>query len=522
MNGGAPCVTAAPPPSPLRRLTRLEYNNSVRDLLGVNLAPADKFPADVVAGGFTNNASLLSVSPLLAEKYLEAAEALSAEAVKNLPALLPCQPTGAGDEVCARQFIERFGRRAYRRPLAAADTDRLLRAFRAGSAEGTFAAGVELVIQTALQSPAFLYRLEVGAPAKAGDKLVALTQHELAARLSYFLWSSMPDAALDAAADAGALGTLPQVAKTARAMLADPRARPAVGEFYRQWLGLGALDTVVKDAAVHPEFNDDLRGAMRAETQAFVEHVVWTADHKLGTLLTAPLGFVSGPLAKLYGMDGAPTAQQMTPQMIALPPAQRAGVLTQAGVLATHSLPDQSSPVARGKFVREQLLCTTPPPPPPNLNVTPPEVDPTKPTRERFAAHTADASCAACHQLMDPIGFGFEGYDAIGRFRAMDGGRAVDDSGSITSTTDANGPFQGARQLAERLAGSAQVRDCVATQWFRYAMGRYDGAGDMCSLAPLRQAFGATGGDLQELLVALTQTEAFLKRRALAPGEVMP
>jgi hypothetical protein len=518
-NAAAPCVTGAPSPSPLRRLTHVEYANTVRDLLGVTLSPADTFPADPITGGFANNASVLTVTALQAEKYLEAAEALAAEAVKKLSTLVPCQAASATDEACARQFIARFGRRAYRRPLAPEDTDRLLRAFRAGAAEGTFAAGIELVIQTALQSPSFLHRLELGAPAPAGAKVQPLTQHELAARLSYFLWSSMPDPTLDAAADAGQLGTLEQVAAKARAMLADPRARPAVGEFYRQWLGLGALPGLVKDAAVHPEFNDQLRAAMRAETQAFVEHVVWTGDHKLQTLLTSNLGFPDAALAKVYGVTG-PTGA--APQMVTLPAAQRAGVLTHAGVLAVHALPDQSSPVSRGKFVREQLLCTVPPPPPPNLNVTPPDVDPTKPTRERFAAHTADASCAACHTLMDPIGFGFEAFDAVGRFRATDGGRAVDDSGEIFSSKDANGPFKGARQLAERLAGSEQVRDCVATQWFRYAMGRFDGAGDLCSLAPMRAGFAASGGDLQELLVALTQTEAFLTRRALAPGEAMP
>lgn len=509
------CTTAEPSPSPLRRLTRAEYENTVRDLFGMpDLSIADAFPPDPVAGGFANNAAVLTVSSLQAEKYLDVAEAVATKAALNLPALVGCAP--AGEESCARQFIEKFGRRAYRRPLAPADTDRLLRAFRAGRAEGTFGAGIELIIQTALQSPSFLYRFEFGAPTGAGAKLVPLTQHEVAARLSYFLWASMPDAALDAAADAGALRTPEQIATVARTMLAAPRARAAVGEFYRQWLGLGALDTVAKDAAVYPEFTDGLRGAMRAETQSFVEHVVWSADHKLGTLLTAPLGFASAPeLARLYGV--APATG-----MLSLPPAQRAGVLTQAGVLAVHALPDQSSPVTRGKFVREQLLCQTPAQPPANLNVTPPDVDPTKTTRERFAQHTASAGCAACHLLMDPIGFGLEAYDGIGRHRTMEGGRPVDDAGELTQTTDADGKFVGARALAERLAGSAQVRDCVATQWFRYAMGRFDGAGDTCSLTPLREAFTASGGDLQELLVAMTRTEAFLTRRALAPGEVMP
>jgi Protein of unknown function (DUF1592)/Protein of unknown function (DUF1588)/Protein of unknown function (DUF1587)/Protein of unknown function (DUF1595)/Protein of unknown function (DUF1585) len=517
--GGALCVTAEPVPTPLRRLTRLEYNNTVRDLLAVNLAPADGFPPDEIAGGFSNNASVLTISPLLAEKYMDAAEALAAEAIKNLPALVPCDPTQAGEDACARQFVQRFGRRAFRRPLAPAEIDRLMRAYAAGRADGAFASGVEAVIQTALQSPSFLYRVEFGGAARPGDKLVPLTQHELATRLSYFLWGSMPDDALAAAADGGQLGTVEQIATQARAMLEDNRARRAVGEFYRQWLGLGALDTLTKDSAVHPEFTNELRGAMAAETQAFVEHVLWSSDRRLATMLSLPVGFVTAPLARLYGV---PEPAGTTLQMVALEPSQRVGVLTQAGVLAVHALPNQSSPVARGKFVRERLLCQDMPPPPPDLMVTPPEVDPTRPTRERFAQHTQSAACSICHELMDPIGFGFESYDAIGRFRTTDGGRAVDDSGWIAKSTDLDGPFRGPRELADKLAGSAQVRDCVASQWFRYASGRFEGAGDACSLTPLRQAFGASGGNLQELLVALTQTESFLTRRALTPQELAP
>jgi hypothetical protein len=516
--GNAACAAADPVASPLRRLTRAEYDNTVRDLLGLDVWPSEKFPADEVAGGFSNNAAVLAVSPLLAEKYLEAAESLAAEAIKRLPSLLPCDPTAAGEEPCARQFAQRFGRRAYRRPLTDVETARLMRAYTAGRTEGTFAAGIELVIQTALQSPNFLYRFEFGMPARPGDKLVRLTQHEVATRLSYLLWGSMPDDRLAAAADAGRLGDAAAVATQAREMVADPRARRSAGEFYRQWLGLTTVDTVAKDAAVHPEFTTDLRTAMRAELQAFVEHVLWTGDRRLATLLTSPLGFPNAALARLYGVS-APTS---VGQSVTLPAAERAGVLTQAGVLAVHALPNQSSPVARGKFVREQVLCQETAPPPPNLNVTPPEVDPTRTTRERFAEHTASPACSSCHALMDPIGFGFESYDAIGRYRTMDGDRPVDNAGWIASSQDVDGEFRGARQLVEKLAGSAQVRDCVATQWFRYGMGRFDGPGDGCSLQRLRQAFASSGGDLKEMLVAITQTDSFLLRPAPGPGEVSP
>lgn len=515
-NDAGSCTTTEAFAAPLRRLTRFEYNNTARDLLNVDIAPADRFPADEVAGGFNNNASVLTVSPLLAERYMEAAELLATEAVKRLPELLPCDPARVGEEACARQFIERFGRRAYRRPLVASEVDRLMRAYTVGRADAAFASGIELSLRVMLQSPNFIYRLEVGAPARAGEKLARLTQHELAARLSYFLWSSTPDESLAQAADTGQLATDEQLVARARAMLEDSRARRAVPEFYRQWLGLGSLDSVVKDEKLHPEFTTALRAAMRAETPAFVEHVLWSADRKLATMLTAPIGFVTPPLAALYGV---PAPAGTTPQRVAFDPAERAGLLTQAAFLATHALPDQSSPVTRGKFVRELLMCQHAAPPPPDLNVTPPEVDPAKSTRERFAQHTANAACSGCHAIMDPIGFGLESYDAIGRYRALDGNQPVDDSGEIVGSLDIDGKFTGARELAEKLSKSRQVHDCVVTQWYRYAFGRFDGPGDSCSLNQLRESFRASDGDLRELLVAMTRTESFQNRPAL---EVQP
>ena len=511
--GGA-CTTREAFASPLRRLTRGEYNNTVRDLLGDRTAPADRFPPDEVSGGFSNNAAVLGVSPLLAEKYQEAAEALAAVAVKDLPALVGCEFAGAAEEPCARQFVQRFGRRAYRRPLAASETDRLMALYQAGRAGGSFAEGIEVVLRAVLQAPAFLYRIE-GRPgtARGGNApLAPLDGYEVATRLSYFLWGTTPDDTLLAAAERNALQTADQIEAAARRMLADPRARPVVAEFHRQWLGLTALDRLAKDAGVYPEFDDELRAGMRAETAAFVEAAYFGSERTLATLLAGDRGFVTPALARLYGVPAPPGTG---PQPAALPRDQRAGLLTQAGFLAVHALPDQSSPVHRGKLVREQVLCQPMPPQPPGLMVSPPEVDPRRPTRERFAQHAADPQCATCHQLMDPIGFGFERYDGIGRFRTSDGGRAVDDSGEVTAADGSGFRFQGARELGERLAASPVVEQCLATQWYRFAFGRLEGPGDDCSLRELRAAFAA-GRDLGELLVALTRTEAFRHRPASA------
>jgi hypothetical protein len=291
------CTPSEPFRSPLRRLTRVEYNNTVRDLLGDSSAPADKFPADELSNGFSNNAAVLSVSPLLAEKYQEAAESLAARAVADLRGLVGCDP--AGEAACARQFIERFGRRAYRRPLTGPEIERLHRVYLAG---GGFARGIELTVRALLQSPSFLYRLETTPPTRATDKVVRLGGYEVATRLSYLLWSTMPDDRLFEAAGKNELVTPVQVGRMARAMLDDPRARPAAAEFYRQWMGLGSLDSMVKDAAVYPELTAEVRAGLRAELGGVVEHHLWTGDRKLETLLTAPVGWLSPALARLYGV----------------------------------------------------------------------------------------------------------------------------------------------------------------------------------------------------------------------------
>lgn len=509
--------------APQRRLTRFEYNNTVRDLLGTSLTPADQFPPDEVAGGFNNNASVLTISSLHAEKYLLAAEALAAEAVAgDLSKLLPCDPAAvegqiAQEEACARQFIERFGRRAYRRPLTTTEVERLMRAYAAGRTDGSLREGIEVVLRTILQSPKFLFRLELRHDLEGDAPRVRLTPYELASRLSYLIWASTPDDELLDAAEAGLLETREQLAERARAMLDSPKARRAIAEFYRQWLNLGKLDSIVREEGAFPDFNAELLAGMRAETPAFIEHVLWSGDRKLSSLLTLPVGFATEPVARLYGVSVPPGTS--TPQLVALPPDQRAGVLTQPGFLAVHAHPDQTSPVLRGKVIREKFLCQEPPPPPDNVDLSPPKGERGATARERYQQHASDPTCAGCHQLMDPIGFAFENFDAIGAYRTEEGGQIIDVSGEIVASRDMDGTFVGVRELAERLAESEQVRECVASQWFRFASGRFETPGDACSLDTLRAEFHGSEGDLMELIVAMTQTEAFMYRSAIAAEE---
>jgi hypothetical protein len=352
--------------------------------------------------------------------------------------------------------------------------------------------------------------------------LIALGPYELATRLSYLIWASGPDDLLLDAAAGGGLGTKDAVAAKAREMLNDPKARAAMGDFYNQWVGTGRLDVTSKSSTLFPAYSTAMRDAMARELPAFVEHVLWAGDRKLNTLLTAPVAFVSGPLAQLYGVTapGGGTAATV-PQMVMLPANQgRSGIMTQAGFLSVQAHPDQTSPVLRGKFVRTKLLCQPPPPPPADADITPPDVKEAATARERFSAHlTAGTSCSNCHQLMDPIGLTFENFDAIGQYRDAENGKTIDASGAIIGASDPTlaGAFTGVRELAGKLAGSSQVRGCVAANWFRFASGRGDAAPDACSMATLQEAFAASDGDLVEMVVAMTQVDSFWYRAPITP-----
>ncbi|MBK9258966.1 MAG: DUF1592 domain-containing protein [Polyangiaceae bacterium] len=507
------CVGIVPGKSPIRRMTRFEYNNTVRDLLGDDTEPAANFVPEEEAMGFDNQAVALGVTQILAEQYMVASEKIAARAVEKLDTLLPCQPVAGEEKACAAAFIEQFGRRAYRRPLSSDEVSRLLAVYEWGFTEAGFTRGIELVLQAMLQSPHFLYRVEFGMPDIVEKDIVLLSPHEVASRLSYMLWSSMPDAELFAAADEGRLGTSEEIEMQARRMLDDPRARQAVANFNAQWLGLSHLDNITKNSTTYPKYDEGLRPLWRAETLAFLEDVIFEGAGDVGTMFTATHSVMNAELAAFYGISGGPSTDAF--ERVELDPERSAGILTHAGVLAATSKPAESSPVHRGKFVRERLLCQILPPPPNNVVVTPPPVDPNLTTRERYTEHFKNSACSGCHVKMDLIGFGFEHYDGIGLWRDTENNLPIDDSGELVDTRNIDGPFEGVVELGKKLAESEEARQCVATQWFRYAYGRVEGADDYCSMDMLQKTFAAKGFDVKELLVALTQTDAFRYRRAV-------
>ncbi len=510
--------------TPLRRLTRFEYNNTVRDLLGDDTQPANVLPPEEEVAGFNNQAAALTASLYLAEKYHSVAEGISERATQDLPALLDGCDHVADADGCINAFISDFGRRAYRRPLSD-DEKSALRALydesMADPEQGTFEEAVQLVIQAVLQSPHFLYRPEFGGDTTIPKTDIApLTDWEIATKLSYMLWNTMPDDTLFAAAEAGELHTKEQVEAQARRMLDDDRAKDAIRNFHTQWLLLSHLDTLSKDAGQYPQYHDGMRDLWAEEIQRFIEYVILEDDGSLQTLLTADYSFLNDELAALYGDDVVGSTSGTELVKTELDPNRRSGLLTQGALLATLARGDQSSPVYRGKFVREQLLCQSLPLPPANLVIEPPELDSTKTTREQFEEIGNNPDCASCHNLMNPIGFIFEHYDGIGLWRDTQNGKPIDATGDIIQTEDLDGLYDGAIELAQAMAESEQVASCVGSQWFRFSYNRSVTPEDACNVEQIGEAFAASGYNIKELLVALTQTNTFLMRHRIDPDAV--
>ncbi|MFP5305936.1 MAG: DUF1592 domain-containing protein, partial [Gammaproteobacteria bacterium] len=523
------CVTAAPPPDDgggeepvacgelpaaprlLRLLTRWEYARSVRDLTGLDGDFTTDLPIEARIEGYDNNARIGVVTDRHADEYLAAAEAIAARAVaERRSALLPCNPDT--DAACAQTFIERFGRRAFRRPLSAQEREQYLAMFDETLSPG-FDDGMRLVIAAMLSAPPFLYRSETGSA--LGDGRYRLDDYEIASSLSYLLWGSTPDDTLLDAAASGALRSASGRLAQAERLLADARARERFADFATQWLGTSYLLGAFKDPDIFPRLTDDVRRAMVEELSRFVNHVAFdSADGTLDELYTADYVFVNGPLRAYYGLPGSTTDAAFVQQPA---DATRGGILALGAVLAAHAHSNESSPIKRGVFVRERLLCQDLPDPPPDVDTTPPGLDQSLTTRERFARHTSDPACASCHQYIDGTGFGLERYDGAGGHRTSENGREVDDSGELVDregfNTGTSDPFRGPRQLAAIIASTEAARGCAVKQFYRYARGYVETAADDCALEALHSGFAEDGYRLRSLLTRLIASDEFVLRR---------
>jgi hypothetical protein len=516
-------VAAGPEPSQLvRRLTHSQYNNTVRDLLGDYSRPAQRFPPEDYVDGFKNQLGAQGMPPLLVETYSTAAEklALNAFRIGDVNGLVPCKPASATDEACRDKFVRRFGLRAFRRPLRDGEFERYSTAFsEQARLSGEFLDGARVVVEAMLQSPNFLFHLEA-----APDGLS--TGYDTASRLSYLLWNTMPDEALFEAAEKGELRTVEGRVAAARRMLDNPLARQALDQFFDEWLRLERVVNAVKQGRRFPEFSPELGAAMAEETRRFLQYLVWE-DRDFMEAFSAGYSFLTSELASLYELP-APPGQF---EMVRFPAdARRAGLLGQGSFLASTAGPTDTSPTARGIFVREQLLCQHVPPPPPGVNTSLPEPNELEPRtrRQLMIAHVENPACAACHRLMDPIGFGLENYDAIGRWReketilipverdAEDRRRRpkrieldIEAPGEIAGLPDS--AFSEPKQLGRILAESPVCQECVVRQMFRYSYGRRETAADEATIDELFARFRDSGFRFKDLLIALVQSPEFAR-----------
>jgi uncharacterized protein DUF1592/uncharacterized protein DUF1588/uncharacterized protein DUF1587/uncharacterized protein DUF1595/uncharacterized protein DUF1585 len=503
---------SASPPAVLRRLTHSQYNNTVRDLLGDQTAPANQFPSEDFVDGYKDQYNAQNLSPLLAEAYSTAAEKLARSAFRNGDphGLIPCKAS----EECRDKFIRSFGRRAFRRPLDSGEVQRYTRLF---SSDTDFMKGAQLVVEAMLQSPNFLFRLDATSNPK-------WKPYAAASRLSYMLWDSMPDAALMDATANGELSTPAGVEKISRRMLQDPRARQALDEFTSEWLRFDRILTSSRDRRRYPKFSRETAVAMTEEARQFIADLVWS-NRNFMEAFTANYGFVNADLASIYGVP-AP-AQEFVRTDFPLE-SERAGLLGQALFLALSAKPDDTSLTGRGLFVREQFLCQHVPPPPAgvNTNLLPSTEAHPQTNRDRMSEHQSNPVCATCHNLIDPIGFGFEKFDAVGArrdkyelrfYRGHDGGGNRQPPKSIDLTMDTNGfvagipdsHFSSPRELGAVLAKTPQCQECMVKQYFRYTAGRMETPADYPVIQQALEHFRNSQFHFQELIIAIARAREF-------------
>lgn len=519
-------IRQAPRPLAIRRLTHSQYDNTVRDLLGDTYQPASSFPKEDFVSGFKNQVESQGFSPLQAEAYAQAAERLARAAFRggDQRGLLPGVPQSPSDEACAAEFVRQFGRKAFRRPLTNDEQRTFVALLLAEAAQSQdFYRGAGLVVETMLQSPHFLFRIDRGG---------ANAQYELASRLSYLLWDTQPDADLLAAAEKGQLQTLEQVEATARRMLADQRAVLAWDEFLAQWLRFDQLLAATRDRRRFREYNAELAAAMLEETRRLFRHLVWQ-DRDFRELFTANYTFINSDLARLYDL---PRPTEEFGQVEYPADSGRAGVLGHGTFLVLTSKPAETSPTGRGLYVRNHFLGQEVPPPPPGVDTNLPAITDGAPltNRQRLEIHLNSESCAGCHRLIDPIGLALEQYNAIGAFQPrmslQFGGRGNESRGNrptmVELDLDTSGYIQGIegsefktpKELGRILAESQACQRSIVKQLFRYSFGREEGPSDQAMLEDLLAKFRASGYRFRELIVAMVTSDLFFQPHVIAPA----
>jgi hypothetical protein len=491
----------------LVRLTHRQYNFAVKDLLGVDANATVDFVDDQEFFGFDNNAAQLLVPANQVSRYQATAERVAQQASANLApikAVVSCVAANA-NAACRDRFVNEFLKLLLRRPLSDAERTRYSGLFDAGkdlyAESDAFSRGVRIVLEAVLQSPLFLYRAELRDSALDG-RVVQLTPHELAARLSLTFWHSLPDAALMKKADDNALSSDSQLEAEVLRMLGDAKASRVFDDFYAQWLEHGKL-RLEKDQGTFPGYEEAaFEASVREESLQFARYQ--SLEGTIRDLLTAPMTFVDQRLAQVYGVKGPASGFAR----VDLDPTQRGGLFTQLGFLAGHSDPLDSSPIHRGAFIQKRVLCTTFGQLPANVGTLPARSAEIVTTRDQVEAKTSPPQCQACHARINPVGFAFENFDSIGKYRSKDHGEDVNASDVLTLDGEQVN-FDGAAEFVSALGESATVRRCYETQWFRYSLGRGEANDDVCLLSEIDQRTQQQGGSIKQLLVSLALSRGF-------------
>jgi hypothetical protein len=509
-DGGSNCGSATQAAvSAGRRLTPAEYQNAVRAIFGGVVTPSAQYPGlgGTSLTGFSTEPPLSAVSAQAVQQLMLAAEDVAIAVDNQLPALLPCA-TSSPNAQCANTFISTYARRAYRRTLTADESNALLATFNQAVAGGSnFTDAIALMTDQLMQSPQFLYILEDAAPVAR-----ALTSTEMASRLSFLLWDSIPDDALLALADSNGLQDASSVMTQAQRLLASPAASGAATRFVREWSGTTRLLPADKDATLFPYLNDAFAASFNTAFDKFSEDQMLGQSSTLGTLLTAPYAWVDGNLAPFWGVS-APDAGQW--QRVDLDPARYAGLTTQPAVMASLAHSTTSSFIFRGKFIRERLLCQVLGAPPPNATTVFGSLSlPPNPTgKEQSTAILSVPACSSCHTLLNPPGLAFETFDAMGKWRGTNtNGTPVDSTGTMTDISSPSFDFVSGADLMQHLAGLPEVQACFAQQLFRFALSRVNSPSDTCSVQAIHQSLSQSGGQLPNAILAITATDAFRYR----------
>lgn len=521
---------AAVGPAPLRRLSNLEYRYALTDLFPTVAVELPPLPADTAVAGFENEVQAQQPSDLRIARVEAVANLYASAATKDDAAvrlLTGCASWATPSEAaaCSAQFVRTVGARLFRRPLTAEEEDRFLRKLTAWAMSVDFPGAVQLSLSAMLQSPQFLYRPEPplvldGTPSGTAP----VEPYAMASRLSFFLWESVPDDELLAAAARGELQTVASIREQATRMLADPRAARLIWDFHRQWL---ALDRILNDEhdyrtpAIDEAWTADTKTSVLQESQLFVEHSFLRVG-TLADLLTSRSAWVNAEMARIYGVPAPATADAWAETV--LPAEQRAGLLTRAAFLAGTSHRGGTSPPVRGSAILLRMMCRLPAPPPPDADLSMPVQDPRigpQTNRQLFEDRTSTPACRECHRALNGIGFGFENYNAAGRFVTQEHGLTIDVASRLFGT-DIDGAFAGGIEFSAALQRSREVYHCASQQWLRYALGRAATDDEASLIGDLTDQFMASKGDIRRLLLAIVTSNTFRMRIVGSTAGVAP